>query len=240
MSEAGRRGEYRASAGLRIRRVVLKALARLVFNVLGKVKLTGFENIPHSGAYVVAVNHISIFDPPLALAFWPTLLEAIGAVDVFDRPVQGDLLRLYGTIPVHRGEIDRELIEAILARLRSGCQVMIAPEGGRSHVVAMRRAKPGIGYILSEAQVPVIPVGIVGTTGDFLKNGLRLRRPPLELRVGQPFTLPPVTGRGEARRAARQHNADLVMQHIAALLPPEYRGAYAAPPASAPSYLQFS
>jgi 1-acyl-sn-glycerol-3-phosphate acyltransferase len=47
------------------------------------------------------------------------------------------------------------------------------------------------------------------------------------LRIGRPFTLPAIEGRGEARREARQRNADLVMQHIAGLLPPEYRGVYA-------------
>jgi 1-acyl-sn-glycerol-3-phosphate acyltransferase len=205
----------------------MKTLIRLIFIILGRIKVTGRENIPLGQSYVVAVNHISIFDPPFALAFWPSMLETVGASNVFDKPFQGQLLKMYGAIPVHRGEYDRELIETILLLLRSGFSLMIAPEGGRSHATAMRRAKPGIGYIIDEARVPVIPVGIVGTTGDFMKNGLSSHRHTLELRIGKPFTLPPVEGRGEARRAARQRNADLVMQHIAGLLPVEYRGVYA-------------
>ena len=219
--------EYRVSADLHLRRWILKTLARFIFIILGRIKVTGRENIPHGQPYVVAVNHISIFDPPFALAFWPRMLEAVGAANVFDKPFQGQLLRLYGAIPVHRGEYDRELIEIMLAMLRSGFPLMIAPEGGRSHATAMRRAKPGIGYILDEARVPVLPVGIVGTTDDFMKKGLSFHRPLLELRIGKAITLPPVEGRGEARRAARQRNADLVMQYIAGLLPSEYRGVYA-------------
>jgi 1-acyl-sn-glycerol-3-phosphate acyltransferase len=188
--------------------------------------MTGLENIPAGQPYVVAINHISIFDPPFTLAFWPTTIEAVGAADVFDKPFQGQLLEIYGVIPVHRGEYDRELIEIMLAMLRSGFPLMIAPEGGRSHATAMRRAKPGVAYILDEARVPILPVGIVGTTGDFMKDGLTSRRHTLELRIGKSFTLPPIEGRGEARRDARQHNADLIMQHIAGLLPPEYRGVY--------------
>ena len=161
------------------------------------------------------------------IAFWPETLEAIGAIDVFDRPFQGELLRLYDTIPVQRDGYDRRLIETILSLLHNGYRLMIAPEGGRSHALAMRRAMPGVGYILSEAGVAVIPVGIMGTTDDFLKRALRFQRPSLELRIGKPFMLPEVQGNGEARRAARQRNADLVMQHIAGLLPPEYRGVYA-------------
>jgi 1-acyl-sn-glycerol-3-phosphate acyltransferase len=219
--------EYSVSFGLQLRRWILKILARFIFMVLGRIKVTGRENIPQGQPYVVAVNHISIFDPPFALAFWPSMLEAVGAANVFDKPFQGELLRIYRVIPVHRGEYDRELIEIMLAMLRSGFSLMIAPEGGRSHETAMRRAKPGISYILDEAHVPVLPVGIIGTTDDFMKKGLALHRPTLELRIGKPLTLPPVEGRGEARRASRQRNADLVMQYIAGLLPSEYRGVYA-------------
>jgi 1-acyl-sn-glycerol-3-phosphate acyltransferase len=212
---------------LRLRRSILRVGLRVAFHILARVRLTGLENIPRGTPYVAAVNHISIYDPPLLLGFWPEILQAIGAVDVFDKPLQGKLLRLYGTVPVHRGQYDRELIEAILLMLRAGFPVMIAPEGGLSHALAMRRAKPGIGYILDEACVPVVPVGITGTTDDFLRSALQLRRLQLEMRVGEPFTLPPLEGRGAARRLARQHNADLVMQRIAGLLPPPYRGVYA-------------
>jgi 1-acyl-sn-glycerol-3-phosphate acyltransferase len=200
-----------------------------VFHLLGQVRLTGLENIPKAGAYIVAANHISIFDPPLALAFWPEMLEAIGAVEVFSRPFQNRLVRMYGTIPVHRGEVDRELLRAVLSLLQSGHRLLIAPEGGRSHVTAMRRAKPGIAYIVEAAQVPVVPLGIVGTTDDFLASALRFRRPGLELRIGKPILLPSITGTGAERHAARQRNADRVMQQIAALLPPEYHGVYADP-----------
>jgi hypothetical protein len=72
----------------------------------------------------------------------------------------------------------------------------------------------------------VVPVGLVGTTDDVLKRVRRLQRPRLEMRIGKSFTLPPIEGSGAARREARQGNADTVMQHIARLLPPEYRGVY--------------
>ncbi len=218
---------YRVSFGLHVRRILLKNTVRFLFRILGRVRISGLENIPRRQTYVVASNHISIFDPPLVLAFWPEMLEAIGAVDVFDKPFQGEMLRMYGTIPVHRGEYDRKLIDTILALLRAGYPMLIAPEGGRSHATAMRRAKPGVGYILDEARVPVVPVGIMGTTDDYLQKALHFECPNVEIRIGKPFKLPPLEGRGAARREARQHHADLVMQHVAGLLPPEYRGVYA-------------
>ncbi len=221
------KNEFHLSAWVRLRRAVLRFGMRAVFHLLARARITGLENVPRGTPYMATVNHVSIYDPPFLLAFWPEILQAIGAVDVFDKPGQGELLRLYGTVPVHRGQYDRELLEAVLKMLSAGYPVMIAPEGGRSHVPGLRRAKPGVAYLVDEARVPVVPVGIVGTTDHFLKEGLLGHRPALELHIGKPFTLPPLEGRGEDRRQARQRNADLIMQRIAELLPPEYRGVYA-------------
>ncbi len=218
---------YRPPAYTRFTRPLLITVVRAIFKTLGRVTVTGVENVPRGRAYIAALNHVSIVDPPVALCFWPETLNAIGAVDVFDKPIQGQLLKLYGTIPVHRGEYDRVLIDKILDLLKAGQPVMIAPEGGRSHVKAMRRAKPGVGFILQKADVPVVPVGLVGTTQDSIGRGLRGERPSIEIRIGKPFMLPPAPSDPAARRGARQQAADLVMRHIAGLLPEEYRGVYA-------------
>ena len=122
----------------------------------------------------------------------------------------------------------------MLHLLRSGRPLAIAPEGGRSHEVGLRRARPGVAYLMDRARVPVVPVGVVGSTDDMLERALRGERPLLEMRIGEPFLLPPIEGRGEARREARQSNADLVMGHIAALLPEKYHGVYSGDGASQP------
>ena len=200
---------------------------RLIFHILGRIKIIGLENIPVETPYVIAMNHISIFDPPLLVSFWPEATEIVGAADVFEKKGQGPLLRLYGVIPVHRGEYDRVLLETMLSILKAGRSLAIAPEGGRSHQPAMRRALPGIGYIIEHTNTPVVPVGILNTTDDFWQRSKRGERPQLEMRIGRPIYFPPVTGKGSERRELRQHNADIVMRHIAGLLPEEYHGVYA-------------
>jgi 1-acyl-sn-glycerol-3-phosphate acyltransferase len=91
----------------------------------------------------------------------------------------------------------------------------------------MKRAMPGIGYIIEHAQAPVIPVGLVGTTDDFWQRSKRSEKPQLEMHIGRPISFPIMTEKGAQRREARQKNADLVMRHIAGLLPEEYHGVYA-------------
>lgn len=219
--------DYRVPLRFKISRPITKAVFRGVFHVLGRVKVTGQENIPYGKPYVVAMNHVSIFDPPLIGAFWPEQLEIIGAADVFDKPGQGQVLKIYGVIPVHRGDYDRALLTKIVRIIKSGFPLLIAPEGGRSHVPAMRRAKSGIAYMVEQTGVPVVPVGLVGTTEDFWQRAKRGERPQLEMRIGKPITLPEITVKGNERHEARQQNADLVMRHLAGLLPEEYRGVYA-------------
>jgi 1-acyl-sn-glycerol-3-phosphate acyltransferase len=221
---------YRVPLRYRITRFFMKPLFRGLFHILGKIKIYGKENIPYGRPYVAAMNHVSIFDPPFVGAFWPEQLEIIGAADVFDKPGQGLVLKAYGVIPVHRGDYDRALLTRIIHILKSGLPLLIAPEGGRSHVPAMRRAMPGVGYIIEQTGVPVVPAALVGTTGDFWQRARRGQRPLLEMRIGKPIQLPEITVKGSQRHQARQNNADLVMCHLAGLLPEEYRGVYADSP----------
>jgi 1-acyl-sn-glycerol-3-phosphate acyltransferase len=218
---------YSVPFRFRVSRPVLRAVFRGIFHVLARVQIAGKENIPFGTPYVVAINHVSIFDPPFAASFWPEQLEIIGASDVFDKPGQGQLLKAYGVIPVHRGDYDRALFVKIIQIIKSGMPLLIAPEGGRSHVTAMQRAKPGIAYIVEQTGVPVIPAALIGTTEDFWQRAKRGERPSLKMRIGKPVTLPQITSKGVERHEARQANADLVMSQLAGLLPEEYRGVYA-------------
>jgi 1-acyl-sn-glycerol-3-phosphate acyltransferase len=223
---------YRPPLLNRLARTLMRPVFRGLFHLLARVELEGLENVPSGGVYVAAFNHVSTFDPPFLLTFWPENIEALGASDIWQRAGFGQniLVRLFGGIPVHRGEYDRQALERVITVLRSGYPLLISPEGGRTKVPAMRRARPGLAFIVEETGAPVLPVGIIGTTSDFFKRALRGERPTLTLRVGQPIQLPPVEGRGEARRQSRQANVDMVMYAIAQLLPESYRGVYAQPP----------
>ena len=218
---------YRVSFGNRIGRGLIRGVGSRLYRAFARVTITGLENVPADGAYLIAFNHISIFEPPFLLTLWPTAPEAIGAVEVWHEPDKKLLARMYGGIPLDRDQVSREpLIKAVQA-LKSGHALLISPEGRLTRQPGLRRAKWGIAFLAEKARVPIVPVGVVGSTQDFLKRVVALKRPGLEMRIGKPFHLPALDSVSPDRREALQKNADQVMQHIAALLPPEYRGVYA-------------
>jgi 1-acyl-sn-glycerol-3-phosphate acyltransferase len=221
---------YVVSPSKRIFRWLARPVFRGIFHVLSPVTVTGRENVPKSGAYIIVINHVSLYDSPFALAFWPVAPEVVGAVDIWQRRGQSTLATWYGGIPVHRGEYDRQAIQTLVAVLSSGRPLMIAPEGGRSHQLGMRRAQPGVGYLVEKACVPVVPVGIIGATDDYLQRALHWERPPLEMRIGEIVQLPPGEDQAASRRDDWQLTTDRIMAHVAALLPAEYKGVYAEQP----------
>jgi 1-acyl-sn-glycerol-3-phosphate acyltransferase len=218
---------YQPRWAVRALRPSVRALFRGIFHILSRVEIQGLENVPSGGAYLIAINHVSLFEAPFVVSFWPVAPEVAGAADVWNRPGQSILAKVYGGIPIHRGHFDRRMIDTTLSVLRSGYPLLIAPEGGRSHTPGMQRAKPGVAYLMDKAAVPVVPVGIVGSTDDFLERALRGQRPHIQMHVGPGLHLSPVMGKGKDRREIRQQNADRVMAAIAALLPKNYQGVYA-------------
>jgi 1-acyl-sn-glycerol-3-phosphate acyltransferase len=219
--------DYKPTLTTRVTRRVLQPVFRLIFHALAHVQIKGLENIPASGGYVIVYNHVSKFDPPLLVAHWPRPPEILGAIEVWDRPGEGQLARLWGGIPVQRGQLDLAAIRRMVSVLRSGYPLMLAPEGGRSHQPGMQLGKPGVSAVIERTMVPVIPVGVIGTTEDFLKNALKLRKPMVVLNIGKPFHIPDDTlPTGKTPKDMRQMHVDLIMNHIASLLPPEYQGVY--------------
>jgi len=225
---------YDVALKTRLFRILIRPIFRLIFYILCRVKVTGRENVPRQGAYLIAINHISLYEAPFILSFWPMAPEVVGAVDIWSKPGQSTLARLYGGIPLRRGEYDRKVLDIAISALQSGRPLLIAPEGGRSHTPGMRRALPGVAFLMDMAQVPVIPVGFVGTTDDMMDKALHARKPRIEMHIGKPIQLIPAEGKGGEKREARQRNADLVMYRIADLVPEEYRGVYRHVPVNTP------
>jgi 1-acyl-sn-glycerol-3-phosphate acyltransferase len=210
----------------RLFRPVSRFFFRMLFRILSRVQITGIENIPAQGGYVIVGNHVSIYEPALITSFWPRNIEVAGAVEVRDLPIQGQIFRLYGTIPVHRERFDRRLLDTIVEVLAAGRPVLIFPEGTRSHTPGMQQASTGAVYVAAKAGVNIIPVDVSGT--DVLGEAIgSFRRTELNMVIGEEILLPEIPWRSVERKEILREQTDRVMHAIRDLLPQGYHGVYA-------------
>ena len=218
--------QYRVPLHIRINRRFLRLFFRGLFHLLGKVELYGMDKIPKHNKYVIAFNHVSLVEIPFIGAFWPKIVEIIGATVVWGRPGVAIVARMWEGIQVKRTEFDREVFRKVKMVIDAGFPLMISPEGTRSHTPGLARGKPGVAYIIDKTKVPVLPVAVVGNTIDFLHQGIRGKRPTIQMFVGDLINMPLLTGRGKERRDMRQRNTDIIMARIAEMLPESYQGVY--------------
>lgn len=204
-------------------------LVRLL--LLATLRTTGRENIPPSGPFIVAVNHMSTADTPLLLVAFPPIRWRFFAGEKWrSHWIIGPIMGWLGAIYINRAAVGRQALREAMAALEAGAVFGLAPEGSRSKGGEMRRAKLGAAYLASRTGVPILPVGLVNTDRLFA-NAQRLRRTRLEVVIGRPFVLPDVGHRPDRQDLAAYTH--LIMVRIAALLPEQYHGYYKDSPALA-------
>lgn len=208
-----------------LRRRILVGVLRFLFAIFSRSEVSGREHLPPGGPLIVAFNHLGHLDGPLIIANVPWSVEALVLADLLGVPVIGPILRLYGVILVHRDEFDREVLKRALNVLREGRVLALAPEARQSPTHTLIEGRPGTAYLSLLSGAPILPIAITGTENVFdeLK---RWRRPRLTLTIGAPFSLPGPLAKGAERKAQLTAGRDEIMQRIAALLPPKYRGVY--------------
>lgn len=186
-------------------------------------RVEGRENVPSTGALIVAANHVSGFDPPLMSASFPRRVWFLAKKELFKGPAKW-FFSAYGAHPVNRTRTDPAAYRWALGKLSLGQCVMVFPEGTRSRGGGMKKGQPGVVRLAMKSRAAIVPVGISGT--DHMNSGLHVFRPTgrITVNIGRPFTLPDIEGRPSA--AALESATDMIMSRIAALLPSEYRGVY--------------
>ena len=201
-----------------------------LINKLTKYQVLDGERIPPEGGLLMTTNHISRLDVPFLMAMTDrTDLVAIVASKYQSKPFFKWILEKIGTtVWMDREKTDFSALREVLNRLRAGEVVGIAPEGTRSHgAVGMLEGKQGAAMMAAQTSVPILPVGIFGTEKIYA-HWMKLRRPPITIRVGKPYHLPAMDR--DDRQAWLSRNTDEIMCRIAMLLPVEYRGFYAEHP----------
>lgn len=196
--------------------------------------IEGKENIPTTGAAILASNHLAVFDS----VFLPLLCDReivfIGKDDYFKTDtlkgkVVARFMRGVGVIPVDRSSSSAAegALRAGLARLEEGELFGIYPEGTRSPDGRIYKAKVGVAKLAIQSGAPVVPVAMIGTNLAQPIGQKIPSRHPVGVRVGKALDFSHLQGKendGPTLRAV----ANEIIQAIQALSGQEYVDIYAA------------
>jgi 1-acyl-sn-glycerol-3-phosphate acyltransferase len=189
-------------------------------------KVEGRENVPLTGPLVLVANHVHVVDPIFLIFALPRWITFVAKEELFRSLFLRLWLRWAGSLPLQRdGKVrdKQRILEGARKALEEGLILGMFPEGARSHDGKLRKGKPGSAVIASKTDVPVLPVGVIGTDKVHGISWL-WKRPRIVIRIGKPFKLPPTNNK--ISKSQMQLLTTQLMGEIAALLPLEYQGAY--------------
>ena len=185
-------------------RSLIKAFCRTYF----RLGVYGRENIPQSGAFILAPIHRSNVDTPIVSVVTKRRLRFMGKDSLWKiRPI-GAVLSALGGFPVTRGTADLEALKRCLAVLALGEPLVMFPEGTRQSGPNIHPLFDGAAYLSIKSGVPIIPVGFGGTEGVMPKGSKKVLPKKCSVVVGKPIYPP----KSDAGRLPRTATADLTTE----------------------------
>jgi 1-acyl-sn-glycerol-3-phosphate acyltransferase len=177
-------------------RGTVKVILRGLFGCLGGIRVEALENVPQEGGVIIAGNHRSHMDPVLIGVLISRPLWFIATDELFTVPVLGPMSRYLRAFPIRQDAPDRRALERAERLLRAGAAVALFPEGHESLDGTLRPLQGGAVLLARRAEVPVLPVGIVGTERVVPPTEWRPRHGGgyVTVRFGRPIPPPELTG----------------------------------------------
>jgi 1-acyl-sn-glycerol-3-phosphate acyltransferase len=166
---------------------------------------------------VVAANHISFWDPPLIGSALPREMFFLAKEELFKTAVLGALIRSVHAIPIRRGVADLSGMSRAMEKLRGGAGLLMFPEGTRMKDGELHPARPGVGMLAVNADVPILPCYISGSNRP---RSWWTRRTRVRIWFGPPRHWKDLAGPetdSTPGRALYQSIGDAVMREIAIL-----------------------
>ena len=193
----------------RLARVIL-TIPLLVFY---RFRAIGVDIVPAQGPVILAPNHFSFFDHFFIAVVMRREVQFMAKSQLFRPPLLDFILTHGGTFPVRRGQKDEEAFVTAHSILDRGGTVLMYAEGGRSRSKRLGEPKPGLGRLVLESGVPVIPIAIHGS--QHLREAKRGRlSPKVTVHYGEPITYQQVE---HPTREQAQEVANEVFERVKAM-----------------------
>ena len=169
---------------------LVKALLAPLFRGFFRIRVSGVENIPKTGAVIIASNHQAFCDSLFIPLVVPRRVTFVAKADYFKSWKTSLFFRAIGQIPMERGggSASTKSLNEALELLRSGGALGIYPEGTRPPDARLHRGRTGVARLVVAARCPVVPVGVRGTR-EVQPIGSRMLRPfkTVDIRFGEPI-----------------------------------------------------
>jgi len=155
-----------------------------------RVEVEGLGKIHPGGHYVFCGNHLSYMDTPVVLTHIPVQFRFLAKEGLFKIPFLGTHLSQAGHVPVPRHDpraAVKTMTHAAEILHSRAISLLIFPEGGRSEDGNLQPFKEGAAYIAIKAQVPLVPIALIGTREVLPMHGKVFRSGKVRLRIGDPI-----------------------------------------------------
>jgi cytidylate kinase len=191
-------------------------LSRLLAQIFFRFRILHRERMIQSGPVILAMNHQSFFDPPLAGNASDRAIFFLARKTLLDHWFWGWLLPKLNVIPVDQEGSDRSALKALIRILRAGQATLVFPEGARTLDGTLQPAQPGLGLVIAKTLAPVVPMRIFGAHQAWPRGSKKIRLHPITIVVGHPifFTQTDV---GERGKDVYQRLSERVINEIAKL-----------------------
>ena len=110
------------------------------------------ERIIEEGGAILAMNHESYLDPPLAGIACRREIHYLARKTLLDWPVLGPILPKLNVIPVDQDRADMSALKTVIKLVRAGHSTVIFPEGSRTLDGDFLPALPGLGLVIAKTR----------------------------------------------------------------------------------------
>src|SRR5438045_4487484 len=161
--------------------------SRLAGRLFFRFRVIHRERMIQSGPAILAMNHQSFLDPPLAGITCDRAIYFLARRTLLNVPLLGRLLPKLNVIPVDQEGVDRSAIKALIRVLKAGNAALVFPEGSRTLDGNLQPAEPGLGLVIAKTLAPVVPLRICGAHRALPRGGGGLHFVPITIVLGEPI-----------------------------------------------------
>ena len=182
-----------------------RRLAWILAHILYRFEVTGMENVPKDGAFLLCSNHINALDPVVLAIFMKRQPRFMGKKELFKTRFLNAFFRALGAFPVDRSTTDMQAFRTSMDILKRGHGILIFSQGTR--MKDFENAKSGVALFALKSGAPIIPVGIRGS--------FRFRS-KIYIQVGKPILMDKYKGQ-KVKTELIETVMDTVVKHVSAL-----------------------